>query len=128
MGRHQVARCGRACTTPARTYLPRHDEQGMEKGQKPPEVACSSHVQPTPGDPTYYPGKPGETHRRHRWNGVRHSRSPLEVVSRGPEPSRVQTPTCQKGVHPQRQRQAKTTGHTDVSCILHLLSKFVGNR
>ena len=52
------------CTTPARTYLSRHHEQGMEEGQKPPEAACSSHVQQAPGDPTYHPGKPGQTHGR----------------------------------------------------------------
>ena len=40
----------------------------------------------------------------------------------------VQAPPCQKGVYPERQRETKTLGHTDVSCILHLLSKFVGNR
>ena len=32
--------------------------------QESPEVACSSHVQQTPGHPAHYAGKPGETYRR----------------------------------------------------------------
>jgi hypothetical protein len=126
VGGHQVARRGRACTTAARAYLARHHEHSMEDGQQPPATAGSSHVQHAPGHPTYSPGKPGQTHRRHRWSGVRHARSALEIVSRGPEPEGVQASTCQKGVYPQRQRHAKTPGPPDVPCILPLFPRCLG--
>jgi hypothetical protein len=50
---------------------------------------------------------------RHRWDGVRHPRSPLEMVARGPEPDGVQAQPGQQGGAAPRQWPAKTPGQTD---------------